>query len=178
MGREGITKMSKKMKSLAFVFVVVIFASFVCGDITMAGEKPKGQSMSGSATFDYTLSSTATKRDTSSAMWKFTSLADYSTIKGRMYAGFYTMDSAGVDTAKDTIYVYAYSNSNTGWFSDRLVFTDTIVPVDSTYEEISWDLSDSTVYDYIQWKIVTNVNDAAPVGAIWKCKVYIEQYAK
>lgn len=169
-------------KKLTLILMVVVFASMLIGECALSAEKPKGQKMSSHSTFDYTISATATKRDTSNAMWKMSSLEDFSSLHGRVYGGYYSDGLAGaggtIDTSKDTIYLSILTNSASGWFNDTTIWVDTIVPVDSVFQVVEFDISDSGYYEFVYLYVITNVNDAAPVGSTATYQVYYELYAK
>jgi len=147
---------------------------------SVAGEKPKGQKMSSSSKCLYTISALATKRDTTT-LWTMRGVENYSNLIGRVRAGYYTSTLAaltGCDTTKDTIYISILTGSSNTAFNDTTIWTDTIVPVDSDYQIVEFDISDSLYYEYVYFYIITNVNDAAPVGTTLTYEVTAELYAR
>lgn len=166
------------MKKFVALAAMALLLTLLVVPGSMAAEKPKGQKMSSNSTFTYTLTSTATKRDTVSNMWRMSGLGNYSTIKGLLSCGLYTTSISTVDTAKDTVIVEIWSGDDAGDFTPVKVWTATFVPVDSVYAEQTFDITDSTVYDYIDFQVVTNVNDATPVGSTAVYKVIQATWAK
>lgn len=172
----------KKLLPLIVIAVVALMFVVTAYEGGMAGEKPKGQKMSSSSTFDYTITSTATKRDTTSDMWKMSGLGNFGSIKGIIECGLYSVSISTVDTTKDTVIVEIWTGVDGGGYSDVKVWTETFVVIDSFGEtsacEQTFDISDSTVFDYIYFQVITNVNDATPVDSTATYKVTQATWAK
>lgn len=168
----------KKYWPLVLIGFVALAFVLMISEGGMAAEKPKGQKMSSSSTFDYTVSATAAKRDTSSHNWRMSGLGNFGTIKGLLSVGFYSTSISTVDTSKDTVIVEIWSGDDAGDFTAVKVWSVTVVPVDSVYQQSSFDISDSAVYDYIDFRVITNVHDATPVDSTATYKVYQATWAK
>jgi|GEM_PF-5501057 len=166
------------MKKFVALAAMALLLTLLVVPGSMAAEKPKGQKMSSNSTFTYTLTSTATKRDTVSNMWRMSGLGNFGTIKGLLNVGFYSTSISTVDTSKDTVIVEIWSGDDAGDFTAVKVWSVTVVPVDSVYQQSSFDISDSAVYDYIDFRVITNVHDATPVDSTATYKVYQATWAK
>jgi hypothetical protein len=141
-------------------------------------EKPKGARLSSDATFDYTLTAQAYDRDTSAATFRFNNVNNYSSLVGRFTAGFYTFSVSTVDTSADTVIVEIWSGSSNSNFSDSLIYTKTVVPVDSVYQIFDLNLTDSVYWEYVYFKVITNVSDATPEDSTATYKVAVELFAR
>ena len=167
--------MKRIIMLIALAVILVSVFMFVDKDLT-AAEKPLGGGISGNFKWTTTVDSTsAVQRDTnstpsgsSSKIFRFTELKDYSKISGYFMISYVAVDTGtggvAVDTTKDTVITRIYTADDDGT-PNKLVFTDTAVAFHVTAsvvntDYIAFDVSDSTQWGVLYFEIISSLQDS------------------
>ena len=138
----------------------------------IAAEKPDGMQYSQFKTFVQVVDSTAAVQydsvDVDSGMGRFTGIPNYSSLDGYFVLEYTDVDTGtgGVycDTTKDTVVVQFITYAQ-GGTPNKVVYTDTVTAIHVTASVVNtdyqtFDLSDSTLFDYIVPRVIAILQDS------------------
>jgi len=159
----------KRQVTLLAIIALVLFTVTlsVMSPGVESAEKPRGSQYSSTYKFTQTVDSTvAIQYDTFSTVGHFTEIVDYASLEGYYVLNYVAVDTGTggvyVDTTKDTVVVQIYTKGQSGTPS-KLIYTDTIVAIHATAvaaDYVYFDVSDSTSLDYVEWRVISILQDS------------------